>query len=100
MPLFLINSRDKAGAQELRLANRQSHLEWAGEYRHKIAMAGPVLSDDGETMIGSTFVIEFESLEDARDWAADDPYAKAGVFDRTESIPFIWLIGDGPAING
>ncbi len=99
MPLFLINARDKAGATELRLANRQAHLEWAGEFSHKIAMAGPVLSDDGETMVGSTFVIEFDSLDDAKSWAAEDPYAKAGLFDRTEIIPFIWLIGDGPS-NG
>lgn len=99
MPLFLINARDKAGATELRLANRQAHLEWAGDFSHKIAMAGPVLSDDGETMAGSTFVIEFDSLDDAKSWAAEDPYAKAGLFDRTEIIPFIWLIGDGPS-NG
>ncbi len=96
MPLFLINARDKAGASELRQATRQAHLEWAGEARHQIAMAGPVLSDDGETMIGSTFVIEFETLAEAKAWAAEDPYAKAGLFDRTEIIPFIWLIGEGP----
>ncbi|MEO1305443.1 MAG: YciI family protein [Pseudomonadota bacterium] len=96
MPLFLINARDKANSTELRLANRQAHLEWAGEARHQIRMAGPVLSDDGETMKGSTFVIEFETLEDAHAWAADDPYAQAGLFESTEIIPFIWLIGDGP----
>lgn len=96
MPLFLINARDKAGASELRLATRQAHLEWASEYGHKIAMAGPVMSDDGDSMIGSTFVIAFETLDEAKEWAANDPYAKAGVFDRTEIIPFIWLIGDGP----
>jgi len=96
MPLFLINARDKASATELRLANRQAHLEWAGEFSHRIAMAGPVLSDDGESMIGSTFAIEFDSLDEAKAWAAEDPYAKAGLFDRTEIIPFIWLIGDGP----
>jgi len=99
MPLFLVNARDKAGSNELRLANRQAHLEWASEYSHKIAMAGPVLSDDGEAMIGSTFVIEFDSMDEAKAWAADDPYAKAGLFDRTEIIPFLWLIGKGPA-NG
>lgn len=97
MPLFLVNARDKPGVSELRLANRQSHLEWAGGFSHKIAMAGPVLSDDGETMIGSTFVIAFDSLSEAQAWAAEDPYAKAGVFDRTEIIPFLWLIGDGPS---
>lgn len=99
MPLFLLNARDKAGASELRLANRQAHLEWAGEFAHRIAMAGPVLSDDGNTMIGSTFVIEFDSLDEAKAWAAQDPYAKAGLFERTEIIPFNWLIGNGPA-NG
>lgn len=99
MPLFLVNARDKANSNELRLANRQSHLEWAGEFSHKIAMAGPVLSEDGEAMIGSTFVIEFDSIEDAHAWAKDDPYAKAGLFDRTEIIPFLWLIGTGPS-NG
>lgn len=99
MPLFLINARDKANSSDLRQATRQAHLEWAGEARHKIAMAGPVLSDDGETMMGSTFVIEFDTLEEAKSWAAEDPYAKAGLFDRTEIIPFIWLIGDGPS-NG
>ena len=99
MPLFLVNARDKANSADLRQATRQAHLEWAGESRHKIAMAGPVLSDDGETMIGSTFVIEFETLEEAKTWAAEDPYAQAGLFERTEIIPFIWLIGDGPS-NG
>ena len=96
MPLFLVNARDKANSADLRQATRQAHLEWAGESRHKIAMAGPVLSDDGETMIGSTFVIEVETLDEAKSWAAEDPYAKAGLFERTEIIPFIWLIGDGP----
>lgn len=97
MALFLINARDKADHTDVRLANRQKHLEWAGEYSHKIAMAGPVLSDDGETMIGSTFVIDFETLDHAKAWAAADPYAQAGLFERTEIIPFIWLIGDGPS---
>lgn len=96
MPLFLINARDKAKSGDLRLATRQAHLEWAGDSRHRIAMAGPVLSEDGETMCGSTFVIEFDSLDEAKAWAAEDPYAKAGLFERTEIIPFIWLIGDGP----
>lgn len=96
MPLFLVNARDKPNSTDLRLANRQDHLQWASEFSHKIAMAGPVLSDDGEKMIGSTFVIEFDTKEEVEAWAAADPYAKAGLFDRTEIIPFLWLIGDGP----
>lgn len=95
MPLFLVNARDKADSLDLRLANREAHLAWAADFRDRIAMAGPVLLGDGETMAGSTFVIEFDSLDDAQAWAAEDPYAKAGLFERTEIVPFKWLIGDG-----
>ena len=95
MPLFLLNARDKAGSGELRLATREAHLNWAGEFMDKIAMAGPVLTEDG-SMAGSTFVIELPSLEDAQAWAANDPYAKAGLFETVEITEFKWLIGDGP----
>lgn len=95
MPLFLINARDKADSTDLRLATREAHLSWASAFGDRIAMAGPVLSEDGETMCGSTFVIEFDSLEAAKAWAADDPYQKAGLFEQTEIIPFKWLIGTG-----
>ncbi len=96
MPLFLINARDKAGALDLRLATREAHLAWVGDHAAIVLMAGPVFQDDGETMAGSTFVIEADDLAAARAWAADDPYSKAGVFDTVEIRPFRWAIGDGP----
>ena len=101
MPLFLVNARDKAGSLDLRMATRQAHLEWAGSHVGKIAMAGPVFADDGQTMAGSTFVVEFESLDSAKAWASEDPYNQAGLFDRVEVIPFHWAIGQGnPADAG
>ena len=99
MPLFLINARDKIDSLNLRLANRTAHLAWAAEYTSQIAMAGPVFLDDGETMAGSTFVISFDSLNDAMAWAANDPYARAGLFERVEIVPFKWSIGTGKPAN-
>lgn len=95
MAQFLINARDKAGALDVRMANRPAHLEWAKAHSEHILMAGPVFAEDGETFAGSTFVVEFDSLADARAWAEDDPYAKAGLFDTVEIRPFRWLIGEG-----
>lgn len=95
MPLFLINARDKADSLDLRLANRSDHLGWAAGFVDQIAMAGPVFSADGETMAGSTFVIAFDTLEEARVWAANDPYAKAGLFETVEIVPFNWSLGSG-----
>ena len=99
MPLFLINARDKVDSLNLRLANRTAHLAWAAEYKDQIAMAGPVFLDDGETMAGSTFVISFDTLNDAMVWAANDPYARAGLFEHVEIVPFKWSLGAGKPGN-
>ena len=96
MPLFILNARDKADALEIRMANRPAHLEWASQFSDRICMAGPVFTEDGETFAGSVFVMEMDSLADMEAWAAEDPYAKAGLFASVEIKHFAWLIGDGP----
>jgi uncharacterized protein YciI len=41
-----------------------------------------MLSDDGETMIGSLFIVEADSAEDVARMNAEDPYTQAGLFER------------------
>ncbi len=97
MAQFLINARDKAGALDVRMANRPNHLEWAKANSDRVLMAGPVFADDEETFAGSTFVVVFDTLDEAKAWAAEDPYAKAGLFETVEIRPFRWLLGGGRA---
>ncbi|MEM6499423.1 MAG: YciI family protein [Pseudomonadota bacterium] len=94
MGLFLINARDKAGSLDLRMANRDAHLAYAKDHMDRIKVAGPVLNEAGE-MAGSTLIMEFETLDDAQAWAANDPYAKAGLFEHVEVIAYKWLLGEG-----
>ena len=96
--LFALYCRDRADGLETRLANRDAHIAWALE-SGIIRMAGPLLDDDGETMIGSLLVIEAEDPEAARRFAEADPYARAGLFERVEIHPFRWLLGEGPGAN-
>lgn len=42
--------------------------------------------DEGFT--GSIIIAMFKSLEDAKEWARDDPYFKTGVYERVEVKPF------------
>ncbi len=95
MALFAVHCLDKPGALDLRMANRPDHLAWAGAHADRIAMAGPLFAEDGETFAGSLFLIEFDTLEEARAWAAEDPYSRAGLFERVDIRPCRWLIGDG-----
>lgn len=38
---------------------------------------------------GSTVIADFDSLEDAREWAAADPYVDAGIYAYVDVRPFI-----------
>lgn len=95
MALFLIHALDKPGSKDVRMANRPEHLDWAAAHADKIAMAGPMFEDDGETFKGSCFVIEFDTLEEVKAWQAEDPYVKAGLFGQVSITPFRWVIGEG-----
>ena len=70
--------RDKPGHEELRKANRDAHLAYLRE-TGVVEMAGPFLDAHG-AMTGSLLVLEVPDMAAAEDWAAGDPYAKAGLF--------------------
>lgn len=82
---------DKPGHIEVRKANREAHLAWIAE-TGVVEMAGPFLDESGN-MTGSLVVLTVDSLEQARDWAANDPYAKAGLFERVEIREWKKVIG-------
>lgn len=89
--LIALIARDKAGALQTRLDNREAHLAYINE-TGVVSQAGPLLDDSG-SMIGSLVVLDVADLAAARDWSANDPYAKAGLFDSVELIPWKKVIG-------
>ena len=98
--MYCLICMDRPEGQDLRLANRPDHLAYVQETLGVI-VAGPFLSEDGETMIGSLIVLDVETLEEAESWAHNDPYAKAGLFDRVEIHHWKHLIGrlENPQAN-
>lgn len=85
---FVIFCLDKAGHANVRSENRPQHVEYLKASADKIVCAGPLLTDDGEGMIGSTLVMEFADRSEAEAWAANDPYAKAGLFESVDIRPW------------
>ncbi len=85
---YAILNRDKPGGLELRMRTRETHLAYLRAAGTKLMTAGPILADDGATPIGSLVVVEAESLEAACAFAADDPYAKAGLFESSTVWPW------------
>lgn len=83
--------KDKPGALQTRLDNRTAHLEHINA-SGIVEMAGPFLNEAGE-MTGSLVVLEVDSLKAAQDWAAADPYAKAGLFESVVISEWKKVIG-------
>lgn len=89
--LVALIARDKVGALQTRLDNRAAHLAYIEE-TGAVAQAGPLMDDAGG-MIGSLVILDVDGLAAAQDWAANDPYAKAGLFQNVELIPWKKVVG-------
>jgi uncharacterized protein YciI len=81
---------DKAGALQIRLDTRAAHLDYIAA-TCVVEMAGPFL--DGGAMVGSLVVLNVDDLAAAQDWAAGDPYAKAGLFASVDIREWKKVIG-------
>jgi uncharacterized protein YciI len=92
---YAVISEDVPNSSPLRATARAAHLErldaLAAEGRLLLAGPHPAIDaeDPGEAgFTGSLVVAEFSSLEDARDWADNDPYVGAGVYREVKVKPF------------
>ena len=88
---FALMTKDKPGALQTRLDNREAHLAYIAE-TGVVEMAGPVLDDDGQ-MCGSLIVLEVADMTAAQEWAENDPYAKAGLFESVTLRAWKKVIG-------
>lgn len=86
--LFAITCLDKPNHQELRLAHRAAHLDYARPNLEKMVAVGPLLSDDGESMIGSLLILDLPDRAAAEALLVNDPYVKAGLFESVIIRPF------------
>jgi uncharacterized protein len=78
---------DKPDHVDLRQKTRTEHLDWIKGGVVDVKYGGPLLADDGETSIGSLLIAEAENLAVARAFFAEDPYNKAGLFERVVVMP-------------
>ncbi|MFK7829253.1 MAG: YciI family protein [Congregibacter sp.] len=92
---YAIMGEDHPNSLELRMSVRETHLARMRELvkEGRMLLAGPHPAIESEDpgpagFTGSLIVAEFDSLEDAREWAEADPYSKAGVFKSLEVKPF------------
>jgi len=89
---FTITCKDKLGALPLRQANRADHLAYLEAAGATLALAGPLLDAEGQPQ-GSLLIVDVADRIAAEAFAADDPYAKAGVFAEVTITAFRPVLG-------
>lgn len=87
----VLMAKDKAGALQTRLDNREAHLEHI-KASGIVAMAGPLLDDAGD-MCGSMIVLEVDNMAQAQAFVDGDPYGKAGLFEDVTLSAWKKVIG-------
>lgn len=88
--LYALICEDKIDSESLRKATRDDHLKYIAS--HDVRLAGPMLNDTGDVMIGSIILLEAASLTDAHAFADADPYKLAGLFAKVTIRPFRQVI--------
>ncbi len=86
--LFFIHCTDKPGHENVRLENRPAHLGYLGGFMDQVFTAGPTLSEDSESMTGSVLIMDFIDMAAAQDFAENDPYNQAGLFESVTIKPW------------
>ena len=92
---YAIISEDTENSLSRRLTARAEHLARLHDLvsAGRLLIAGPHPAIDAEDpgaagFTGSLVVVDFPSLEDAQQWADEDPYVEAGVYQKVAVKPF------------
>jgi len=93
--LYSIVGIDNANSLQARLTVRSEHVARLKDLlaQGRLIIAGPNPAIDSEDpgeagFSGSIIIAEFDSLQAAQDWAAEDPYIKSGAYASTMVKPF------------
>lgn len=84
---FLIMCMDCDEGLELRARHRPEHMEHVAAIMDNLMVAGPTFAADGETTLGSFFIVEAETRAAAQALIERDPFHAAGVWRSVEIHP-------------
>jgi hypothetical protein len=90
--LFIIHAVDRADALPTRPENYDAHkafLSDTSRFGVKIVMSGPLVADDGKTMIGSFFLVEAPGRAEVEAFHQSDPFLAAGIWKNVTITGFL-----------
>lgn len=86
---YVIHCLDKPDAVGLRGAHYEAHKAYLAAATVRSIVSGPLLARDEKTAIGSCFLVEAASLADVEAFNREDPFYKAGLWQKIDIHPFL-----------
>lgn len=86
---YIIHCLDRPDAVHVRLAHYEAHKAYLAASTIKTVISGPLLADDNQTMIGSCFLVEADSLAEIQAFNAADPFNAADLWQTISIRPFL-----------
>jgi uncharacterized protein YciI len=90
--LYIIHALDRADALHTRLSNYDAHKAFLSDtspFGVKIVMSGPLVADDGSTMIGSLFLVEAPNRTAVEAFHHADPFFAANIWKTVTITGFL-----------
>jgi uncharacterized protein YciI len=84
---FVIHAVDRPGALNVRAKHYRAHrfhLDRAGDHGVSVITAGTLVAEDGETPVGSLFVLEAPNRASIDAFTGSDPYRVNGVWEKVD----------------
>ena len=78
--MFIATMTSKPGTLETRARLKPAHDEYWEKFISALRLAGPILSDDGETRLGQLLLLDVAERSKAEDIVTNDPFFAAGLF--------------------
>ena len=82
--LYIVYQIDGPDSPEIRAATRDAHFKYLDEHEDILILGGAMLAEDGNTRTGSVLIINVENLAAAEAFSENEPFRRAGLFERVE----------------
>lgn len=96
---YLIYAIDHPGKNDIRENIREQHRQHLRSVGKKLLASGALLDEDGHTVIGGISLLDTDDYNEAKQFALEDPYEKAGVRKKLKILKWRKRWWDGDFLN-
>lgn len=82
--LWVISCTDKPNTAAIREKHLQPHRDYLQSKKDILVLAGATQTDDGLVAIGSLFIVNVDSRDQAKAFSDGDPFTQNGVFSEVK----------------